>query len=91
MTNQSRPLFAVGEEVILVSVQSPHCNGPAVVLDVDNNYEDEVPGYLLTTPCEKDDEGIDMLWDQSALRKKSPPSSQSFSELMNTLKSPEKV
>lgn len=91
MTNQSRPLFSVGEEVILVSVQRPHCNGPAVVLDVDNNYEDGIPGYLLTTPGRKDDEGLDILWDQSALRKKYPPSSQSFSELMNTLKSSEKV
>lgn len=40
-----KPLFEVGEEVILCSKSHPELNGDAVVMEVINNYEEDV-AYL---------------------------------------------
>ncbi len=80
------PKFKIGEEVILQSVESPHMNGECIVLDIDTDFEDGIPGYRLTIPCNKDEEGLDMLWDESAIKKKYKGSEFSFESLMENLK-----
>ena len=86
-----KPLFSVGEEVILRSEAYPEYNGDAVVLDIRFDYDDGLPGYLLTIPCPKDEEGDDLWWDEPALRKKYKPSELSFQELVSSLKTPIKA
>lgn len=102
MTNQSRPLFEVGEMVVLQSKNYPEVDGEYCVLKVmpaqqarhlfptfiiPNGWIYDIGvvrlGINCGTPCS--------LFHETDLRKKYPPSSQSFSELMNTLKSPEKA
>lgn len=94
-----RQLFSVGEEVILCSQERPKFNGEYVVECVapDGEYvkcrltgdfirSDEGGGYgYLLTPSIPDFEGNEILWDQTALRKKHKPSTESFSEMMRNL------
>lgn len=86
--NIPQPKFSVGEQVILQSKGCPELNGDCVVLEVDTNFDDGIPGYRLTIPCTKDDEGFDILWCQTALRKKHDGSEFTFDQLMSTLKQP---
>ena len=93
MTN---PLFSVGEVVILQSVSWPECNGDATVLE-------HVPSGKMSSSGKLNTHGVDGYrldviasngnpwWNQSALRKKHQPGEQSFTELMQTLKSPVSV
>ena len=89
--NNSRPLFAVGEEVILQSKAHPEYNGDAVVLSVfATTGGGPEPGnivikggwaYELTIPTP-----FNKGWHESALRKKYPPSSLGYEELISALK-----
>lgn len=96
MTNQSRPLFEVGEEVIVCSKICEHYNGEQTIESVrwkevgmcaeSGKILDGHWGYII---CAQEDKT--KWYREESLRKKYLPSSQSFSELMNTLKSPEKA
>ena len=88
----SKPLFSVGEGVILDSKSRPYLNGDCVVEGIyfsgDINplngkqvhYYDGRWGYALSIRCPSKN-----LWDESAIRKKYKPG-RSFSELMKHLK-----
>lgn len=91
----SRPLFEVGEEVILQSKSFPQYNGETTVVSVE--YRSGLcvttgkllsPNYLYTLGVKSVEVDV---WDESALRKKHPPSEHSFTELMEKLKSGEKI
>ena len=89
-----KPLFEIGEEVILQSKNHPECNGEAVVISympssggVDRYGVKQVVGgfaYKLTI----DSPLPNKLWHELAIKKKHKPSEMSFEELMNFLKSP---
>lgn len=82
------PLFRVGEEVVLQSINYPELNGNAIVQKVDSGYEEgsKKPcyGYVLNI-------GNPLYpgWAESALRKKHKPSDHSFDSLIAELKSKE--
>jgi hypothetical protein len=90
------PSFSVGEVVILQSKNFPECNGDATVLEY-------VPPGELSASGELNTHGVDgyrldviasngnLWWSPSALRKKHQPGEQSFTQLMQTLKSPVSV
>lgn len=94
------PLFKVGEEVILKSVNRPECNGEYIVEAIissqgiytsrnDNvllrNGSDHY-GYLLDKAIFAKHIGKgEVCWQESALRKKYPPSEFTFEQLMNSL------
>lgn len=96
MTNQSRPLFSVNEVVIVCSKVCQDYNGEQVIESVTwkeagvcrmtGKILDGHWGYVIYAQEDKS-----RWYLEESLRKKYPPSSQSFSELMNSLKSPEKV
>ena len=97
----SNPLFIVGEEVILQSKDRPQLNGEYSVdavstadkiticrqtgeyYDFIDEDKDSV-GYMLY-PIILDDEGFEIVWNESALRKKHKPSDQSLEELIKGL------
>lgn len=95
-----KPLFSVGEEVILKSIDRPECNGDAVVVGIEKggtrikcphcnsigNAKWEGYGYYLDI---KEPDNCCTSWCQSALRKKYDPGMK-FDELIQSLKSPEK-
>lgn len=104
-TSMTRPLFGVGEEVILVSKDSPDLNGKYTIKDIAyhkgfyfdkflnktvhwicTDLDKETPAYLLEELDVPDEDGSEIMWAQSALRKKYPPSEFTFDELMNNLK-----
>ena len=93
----TRPLFSEGEQVILCSKKLPQCNGEYTVHAI-HKEGDLVPcrftgevfaargsalGYALTPPVNLN--RFEALWCQSALRKKYPPSTESFKEMMSNL------
>lgn len=85
MNNTPSPKFQVGEEVILLSHYEPHFNGDRVIMDMwymdfseDGEEEDLVWGYELV--------GLEGYWRENTLRKKYQPSTESFTELMNSIK-----
>ncbi|MCY1440237.1 hypothetical protein D9M71_565020 [compost metagenome] len=86
----SRPLFEVGEVVLLRSQYLPECNGEATVLSVLRGREVNASGdfireafvYRLTIQNPNPKRG----WAESALRKKHQPGEQSFRDLIQTLK-----
>ena len=96
----SNPYFKIGEEVILQSKDLPHLNGEYVVeevlLDGDVVYSspnNTVTNRGITYTLFKDirvkvlsDGECRRGWAQSALRKKHPPSDDSFEEMMSKLK-----
>lgn len=100
--NNSRPLFAVGEEVILQSIKNPIYNGEYTVDEViqsnrtvlcritGNRIYCEHLTYRLNLPIPhiEYDDGTETLWCESALRKKYQGSEFGFTELMSVLKSP---
>lgn len=95
------PLFKVGEQVILKSVNHPEFNGDYTIITIvtqgDNykcrysdktlNYTGIVSyyGYALDRICTTSDRGIESIWAEKALRKKYPPSEFTFDQLMNSL------
>ena len=100
----SRPKFEVGEEVILASRECPHLNGEYFVdLIIKNgeSYKGRVTsqittlvngcatyGYLLSNVAKAPELNQEIVWDESALRKKHKPAEMSFSALMQSLTSP---
>lgn len=83
-----RPLFSVGEEVILQSIYNPQCNGDAVVNKVKIGVRTDTmePSWVYDLSIKHPD-GI--YWAECALRKKHKPSEHSFGSLMAGLKSKE--
>lgn len=96
MTNQSRPLFAVNEVVIICEPREPEHNTEQTILEIDwsedfdwsDDPSDEPKPACWMYQMEGES---DFMWCEGGLRKKYPPSSQSFSELMNSLKTPAKI
>jgi hypothetical protein len=98
------PLFSVGEVVILRSSNYSELNGEYPVLliiyglegytcPITNQYlisGDEGINYVLDMDF-MDSDGTCNQWVQSSLRKKHQPSEQSFTELMQAIKSPVSV
>ena len=85
-----RPLFKVGEEVILCSEVSPGLNGDASVIDIHGPRNGRCVvtnivtfgfGYTLNIPSGAPG-GI---WAESALRKKHKPAEGDFVEVMTSL------
>jgi hypothetical protein len=83
--------FKLGEECILQSECNPELNGECVVLKVfrthgRTQYSNGVIriesgyGYITTIECPDD-----MRWDESALRKKHKPSTESLSTMIEEL------
>lgn len=91
----SRPLFAVGEEVILQSVNYPEANGDYVIieafygqaLDSVTRELETAFFYMLDTDAYKKGEW----WHQESLRKKHKPTDESFDEMMNNIKQNNKL
>lgn len=87
----NKPLFEVGEEVILCSINKPEKNGDAVVLScghkaITRNVHTreilrDVFCYKLT--IQGDQGGCN--WLESTLRKRHKPSDNSFEEMMSNL------
>lgn len=101
ITDMATPLYKIGEEVILKSVNRPQFNGDytivAIVKQGDKykcrysgktlNYLGIISyyGYVLDRICATSDRGIESIWAEQALRKKYPSSDYTFDELMNSL------
>ena len=101
-TSVTRPLFSVGEEVILVSENLPQFNGEYVVTVIVCQGETHkcrhtgktirylgkynYYGYILDRICVGEERLTESIWAERALRKKYPPSEFTFDELMNNLK-----
>ena len=99
----NRPKFEVGEEVILASRECPHLNGEYFVDLVIKNGDiykdrvtseittiicgDETYGHLLSNIAKAPELNQEIVWDESALRKKHKPAEMSFSALMQSLTS----
>lgn len=93
----NKPLFEVGEEVILQSKAYPEYNGEAVVISykvstggIDRDGVKHVDGgfsYRLTI----DSPVPNRMWHELAIKKKHKPSEMSFDGLMSFLKSPVKT
>lgn len=79
-----KPLFEVGEEVILCSKNYPELNGDTVVLEVQDPELDELDnltyGYRLTIEICKGNP----FWSETALRKKYK--GVDFNEMMKDIK-----
>lgn len=95
-----RPKFEVGEVVILQSKSLPEHNGEYVIVfysvaeigslftykNTSYRHNKECIAYFLDGPL--DLKGDDILWSESALRKKHIPGELSFTNLMASLSSP---
>jgi len=86
----TQPYFSVGEEVVLVSKESPELNGEYVIESIITDWEFD-PGYDLEGITLDEGPGTNVHWAQEALRKKHKPSDKSFSELMDTANTMEGV
>lgn len=100
----NRPKFEVGEEVILQSRQMPEHNGEyfvdrvvydgcdykdrLTVIEFVINWGDNCHGYLLSNMAKDPHLGCEIIWTETALRKKHKPAEMSFSALMQSLTSP---
>ena len=102
-----KPLFEVGEEVILCSMHSPELNGDAVVLSVIKPPSAEVKCphcgrgwlrrrregivYYLNIESIRTKDKCCSPWRESALRKKHKGSDFSFDEMIKEIKSTGKI
>lgn len=98
----NRPLFAVGEIVVLQSVDCPHLNGERAVLRVIASGEiytcplsgrkvrrvSKGFGYLLEGCGVENMRGLVRQWTESALRKRHQPGEYSFDALKQVLAMP---
>lgn len=101
------PLFKVGEEVILVSAMCPQHNGEYTIedvyeqgckpiickvtgLEVFNPIQQGVVAYSLY-PSVVDSEGYEIVWNETAIRKKHKPSGESLQSLIKRLNVKETV
>jgi len=94
--------FSIGELVILQSKSMPQHNGEYTVENIINEGEQftcrltqrtfyntgKGRGYILCTPFIEPDRGREIIWAESSLRKRQEPSELSYTELMQTLRSP---
>lgn len=90
------PLFKVGEEVILCSKRFPEYNGEYIVSEIINPHgificqftgeyvksEGNYYSYKLHGLIIRDDDGYEVFWKQSSLRKKYPPADKEFTEYL---------
>ena len=98
--DMATPLYKVGEEVILKSVNRPECNGEYIVeaiIPSGGIYTSRNDNVILRNGSDRCSYLLDkaifakhigkgeICWDESALRKKYPPSEFTFEELMNSL------
>ena len=81
--------FAVGEVVMIRSVSCPEYNTDSTVV-VSATYREGVTrtGEVVIGWDYNTCRGCGDPWDESALRKRPPPSTQSFDEIMQELNSP---
>jgi hypothetical protein len=100
----NKPYFSEGEQVILQSIEYPEYNGEYVIykiLQPEEGFDCRINKdfyliadnlcYVLDTPLSdkgKHDDVTEILWRESALRKKHQPGELSFNSLMSSLKSP---
>lgn len=100
----NRPKFEVGEEVVLASREYPHMGGEYFVdrvvydgcdykdrltgIEFVTDWGDNCPGYLLSNMAKDPHLGCEIIWIETALRKKHKPAEMSFSALMQSLTSP---
>lgn len=98
----SRPKFEVGEVVLLRSESCPNLNceaavrarreGPAgtTFMEEDNKYNIITGGYVyfLDVDLPNPKTGAQLLWAESALRKKHQPGEMGFHDLMASLVAP---
>lgn len=100
----NRPKFEVGEEVVLASRECPHLNGEYfvdLVIKTGDSYKDRITSkittlvcggatysYLLSNIAKAPELNQEIVWDESAPRKKHKPAEMSFSTLMQSLTSP---
>lgn len=94
--------FSVGEVIILQSKSLPQYNGEYTVEAIlqkgelfscrlTNTTLRQVDGgntYVLSTPLAIPDTGYETFWAESALRKRQEPGELSYTELMQSLRSP---
>lgn len=95
--------FSVGELIVLQSKSMPQYNGEYTVEGIikkDESHtcrltqriliESDDFGYILSTPLVDliSDNGSETFWAESALRKRQEPSELSYTELMQSLRSP---
>lgn len=94
--------FSVGEVIILQSKSLPQYNGEYTVEAIlqkgelfscrlTNTLLRQVDGgnaYVLSMPLVSPDTGHETFWAESALRKKQEPSKFSYTQLMQSLRSP---
>lgn len=103
----NRPLFSVGEKVILQSETYPWYNGVYVVEKlvkpgeriIDRikegvqtlSLEEDGICYILDEPLKNDYNGGETFWRQSALRKINKPSQFTFDQLISEIKCPRSI
>lgn len=96
--------FSEGEVVILQSVNYPEYSGEYEIFKIlgqGEEWEDRIDsevilvcddyiGYIFTTPLPSKDQDHsgECLWAESSLRKRQEPSELSYTEIMQTLRSP---
>lgn len=82
----TRPLFSVGEEVILQAVNFTDFNGEHIIADY--TFDTEVLTYdnLRYTGYSYKFEGVDTWFVEYVIKKKHKPSEFTFDQLMNSLK-----
>ncbi len=86
---ERQPYFQVGEEVTLQSKHFPQVNGDYIIEDLDwmENHISSATGEKLPSMFVYRLINCDgQYWAESALKKKYPPSSKGFSELMSSIK-----
>ena len=102
-----KPLFEIGEEVVIQSKDFQEVNGQCSVVEKivmpNEKYVDRLNctvfknisgkyAYLLSNKLlHPNANGAEALWGESALRKKHKPSELSFQELVSSLKTPIKA
>lgn len=99
------PKFSIGEQVILQSLVQPESNGEYEIQSIlfyNDTIDDRLDesyvlicagdvGYLFTEPLKETGFSNEVIWAESALRKKHEPSQLSFNSLMDNLKLPQKA
>lgn len=93
-----KPLFQLREEVTLQSKNFPELNGYTVVTEVsdlgwwkDSITKNIVKGYSYKLEGKVGTHSTEGWWIESSLKKKYPPSGDSFQEIMYNIKRPKKL
>ncbi len=85
---ERQPYFQVGEEVILQSKHFPQVNGDYIIEDLEwmENHVSSATGEKLPSMFVYSLINCDGQWAEFVLKKKYPPSSQGFNELISSVK-----